>query len=233
MVPRRCGCINGRWLFRVIESAGKGNPGALCEPEEGSIEARKGIGAGSPAHPLLASAARAGSGPSSLRDYRKLALLPSSWSYRDFDILAERREEAQQALHREGSGLPAHQRRYMGLLNAQDLAGRRLGEAAVLDQPVDSQGELGFELLPFRVAEAQVAKDVAGSTRSPFEVSRRPSSTSFVLPRGPDPPDRPWLKLHTSIRILVYEMSGLGHDIVKSPYGACCGRTRACFGRGG
>jgi hypothetical protein len=88
-------------------------------------------------------------------------MLPTGRFYRDFNVLAERGEEVHEALHREGSRLSTHQCRDVGLLNAQYLAGPGLGKAAVLNQPVNSQGELGFDLLSFGVGKAKVSTDVA------------------------------------------------------------------------
>src|SRR6185369_1784348 len=145
---------------------------------------------------------------------RQFTLCPPGRLYGDFYVLAERREEIHKALHRESSRLPAHQRGNVGLLNAQYLAGPRLGQAAILNQPVNSQGELGFELFPLRMGEAEISKDVptppfdedsllllhlsfafpgdrvppprdaAGSIRFPFEALRCLSSTSFERRAG-------------------------------------------------
>jgi len=51
----------------------------------------------------------------------------------------------------------------VGLLNAQSLASFCLGKAAVFNQAVDLQCELGFELLTLGVGEAEVSKDVAAT----------------------------------------------------------------------
>ena len=65
--------------------------------------------------------------------------------YDDFHVLAERGEEVHEAFDGEGAGAVAHQRRDVRLLDAENLSGFGLLEAALLDQAVDLQGEPGLQ----------------------------------------------------------------------------------------
>jgi hypothetical protein len=51
----------------------------------------------------------------------------------------------------------------VGLPDTEDLSGLGLSQAAILDQAVDLKRQSSFEVLPFRMGEAQVAKDVAAA----------------------------------------------------------------------
>src|SRR3972149_9219648 len=51
----------------------------------------------------------------------------------------------------------------MGLSDAENLAGLRLCESALLYDAVDLQREMGFELFAFRIGETQVSKHVAAA----------------------------------------------------------------------
>lgn len=62
----------------------------------------------------------------------------------DLHVLSERRQEFHQPPNREIAGAVAHQRGHVRLLDAQNLAGMRLGEAARLDDLVDLQRQLAL-----------------------------------------------------------------------------------------
>jgi hypothetical protein len=81
----------------------------------------------------------------------------------DFNVLAEGGEKVHKALDRKVAGLPAHETGNVGLLDTEDLSRLRLGEAAFFDQAVDFERKSSFEVLPFRIGEAEVAKDVAAA----------------------------------------------------------------------
>lgn len=58
----------------------------------------------------------------------------------------------------------------MRLLDAKNLPGRRLGESAAFDEPVDLQREACLDLLAFGIGKAKVAKDVAATLFDPNAV---------------------------------------------------------------
>ena len=81
----------------------------------------------------------------------------------DLDVLTEGGQKVHQALDGKGTGAIAHQGGNMGLLDAEDLARFRLGQAALPDVAIDLQGELCLQELLFRVGQAEVGEDVAGA----------------------------------------------------------------------
>ena len=93
-------------------------------------------------------------------------MLSVSWSYGYFHVLAECGGKIHEALDGKSPGLPSHERRDMRLLDAEDFARLRLGEAAPLDQPVDAQRKARLELLAFGVRKSEVGKDVAAARRA-------------------------------------------------------------------
>ena len=77
--------------------------------------------------------------------------------------MPERNQEVHKPLNRKISGTVAHQRRNMGLLDAQYGPSLRLREMAVLDDSVDLQGKMRLELLALRIGETDVGEDVAAA----------------------------------------------------------------------
>ena len=69
----------------------------------------------------------------------------------DLDVLAEGGEKVHEALDGKGTGAVAHQGRDVGLLDAEDLAGLCLLEAAIFDEAKNLKRELGFQELLFRM----------------------------------------------------------------------------------
>lgn len=53
----------------------------------------------------------------------------------------------------------------MGLLDAKDVAGFGLGQAARPDETVDLQGQLGLEQFSLRMGQAQIGEDIAAAFR--------------------------------------------------------------------
>ncbi len=51
----------------------------------------------------------------------------------------------------------------MGLFDAENLAGLRLCQSALLYDAVDLQREMGFELFAFRIGDTEVSKHVAAA----------------------------------------------------------------------
>jgi len=81
----------------------------------------------------------------------------------DLDVLAEGGEELHEAADAEVSGTIAHEEGDLGLLDAEDFGDFDLGQAAVLEDGIDLQGELGFEELLFGIGEAEIGEDVAAA----------------------------------------------------------------------
>jgi hypothetical protein len=76
------------------------------------------------------------------------------------DVLAKLGQELHQALDREQPRPVAHQTRDVRLLDAEDLAGHGLREAARLDDPVDLQRQARPEQLLLRVGQGEVGEYV-------------------------------------------------------------------------
>jgi hypothetical protein len=81
----------------------------------------------------------------------------------DFDVLAEGGEEFHEAADAEVAGAVAHKQGDLGLLNAENFGEFDLGQAAVLEDGIDLQGELGFEQLLLGIGETEVGEDVAAA----------------------------------------------------------------------
>ena len=81
----------------------------------------------------------------------------------DLDVLAEGGEEVHQAFDGKGAGAVAHQGGNVRLLDAEDLAGIGLLEAAFLDEAVDLEGKLGLQELLLGIRETKVGKNVSAA----------------------------------------------------------------------
>jgi len=85
----------------------------------------------------------------------------------DLYILPKGSEKVHEALDGKGTRAVAHQGRDVRLLDAQDLSGFGLceaasfPEAAALHQAVNLQRELGFQKLLFWMGKAQVSKNIS------------------------------------------------------------------------
>ena len=90
-------------------------------------------------------------------------VLSMCWLYGYFDVLPKGGEEVHEALDRKSSGLSAHERRDMRLLDAEDFACLRLRESALLDEPIDAQHKVRLKLLAFRVRECEIRENVAAA----------------------------------------------------------------------
>jgi hypothetical protein len=71
-------------------------------------------------------------------------MLLAHGSYVHLHVLPKRCEEVHEAFDGKGVSAVAHQHRDVRLMDAENLSGLRLLEAASLDEAVDLQGELGL-----------------------------------------------------------------------------------------
>ena len=94
------------------------------------------------------------------RDDRERAVFLACWTDGDFNILAQSRKELHEASNREITRAVSHQQRHLGLLDAEDFGDLNLCHAAVLEDGIDLQGELGLEQLLLGIGKAKVSKDV-------------------------------------------------------------------------
>lgn len=69
----------------------------------------------------------------------------------DLDVLAQGGEKVHEALDGKGASPVAHQGGDVRLLDAEDLAGFGLLEAAAFNETINLQGQLGFQELLFRM----------------------------------------------------------------------------------
>src|SRR5271170_1473180 len=100
---------------------------------------------------------------SSTHHYRHFALRLPRRLHRNLHVLSERGEKLHQAADRELSGTVAHQRRDVGLPDAEDFAGLRLRQAALLDDLVDLQRQAGLEQLLLGIRQAEISEHVAAA----------------------------------------------------------------------
>lgn len=94
------------------------------------------------------------------RDDRERAVFLACWTDGDFNILAQSRKELHEASNREITRAVSHQQRHLGLLDAEDFGDPDLCHAAVLEDGIDLQGQLGLEQLLLGIGKAKVSKDV-------------------------------------------------------------------------
>ncbi len=89
----------------------------------------------------------------------------------DLDVLPEGGEKVHEALDGKRAGAVAHQGRYVRLLDAENLAGFDLLEAAFLDEAVNLERKPGFQEFLFGMGETEVGKDVAAVFLNPDRFS--------------------------------------------------------------
>lgn len=83
----------------------------------------------------------------------------------DLDVLAEGGEEFHEAADAEVAGAVAHEEGDLGLLDAKNCGDFDLGQAAVFEDGIDLQGELGFEQFLFGIGKVEVGEDVSAAFR--------------------------------------------------------------------
>ena len=93
-------------------------------------------------------------------------------SYGDLHVLPKGGKKVHETLDGEGAGAVSHQCRDVGLLEAENLPGLGLGEAALLDDPVNLQRESRFQELLFRMGKAEVGEDIPAALFCPDDVFR-------------------------------------------------------------
>jgi len=81
----------------------------------------------------------------------------------DLHVLAEGCEELHEASDREVSRAVAHQQRNLGLLHSEDFGDLHLCHAAILEDGINLQGELGLEEFLLRIGKAEVCEDVSAA----------------------------------------------------------------------
>ena len=86
---------------------------------------------------------------------------------RDFHILVQRRQEFYQPGDGEIARAVAHQSGHVGLLDAEDLSGLGLAQAALLDDLVDLQRQASLEKLLLRIGQSKIGKHVAAALLYP------------------------------------------------------------------
>ena len=96
-----------------------------------------------------------------LGDEGNLALSLTRGLYGDLHVLAEGGEKIHETLNGKRAGTIAHQGGNVRLLDAENLAGFSLLEAAFFDEAVDLQSKLGFQELLLGMWEAKVGKNIA------------------------------------------------------------------------
>ena len=110
----------------------------------------------------------------------------------DFDVLAKSGEKIHEAFDGEGASAIAHQGRDVRLFDAEDLASFGLLEAALFDEAVNLESELGFQEFLLRMGETEVGKNVSGAFFHPDWFSCSGSHVSSAFPCGgvgPQPGD--------------------------------------------
>jgi hypothetical protein len=120
--------------------------------------------------------------PPQLRDEGHFAVFFASGLYGNLDVLAESGEKVHEALDGEGTGAVAHQSRDVRLLDAEDLAGFGLLEAAFFDEAVNPQRERGFQELLLGVGKTEVGKNISTAFLHPDRsfCSRSHISSAFL-----------------------------------------------------
>ena len=81
----------------------------------------------------------------------------------DLNVLAKSGEKVHEAFDGKGTGTIAHQGRDVRLLNAENLPGFGLLEAAFFNEAVNLQRQSGFQELLFGVRETEISKDIASA----------------------------------------------------------------------
>jgi hypothetical protein len=127
-------------------------------------------------------------GQAGLGNEGDFALFFASGLHGDLDVLAEGGEEVHEALDGKGAGAVAHQGGNVRLLDAEDLAGIGLLEAALFDEAVNLQRKLGFQEFLFGMGEAEVGKNVSAAFFHPDWFSRPGSHVSSPFLCGGAPP---------------------------------------------
>ena len=93
-----------------------------------------------------------------------LSMLLPCGPYADFYVLSEGSKKFHEALDRKGARAIAHQSRHVRLPDAQDFPRLRLLQAALLDQPVNLQRQLGFQQFLLGVGKAEVGKNISATS---------------------------------------------------------------------
>src|SRR5713226_9756510 len=108
--------------------------------------------------------------------------------YGDLDVLAEGGEKVHETLDGKRTGAVAHQGRNVRLLDAENLAGFGLLEAAFFDEAVNLQRKLGFQELLFGMGETEVGKNISTTFFRPDRFSWSGSHVSSAFLCGGVPP---------------------------------------------
>src|SRR5436309_1990054 len=98
-----------------------------------------------------------------LRDEGDLALFLAGGPDDDLNVLAKSGEKVHKAFDGKGTCAIAHQGRDVRLLDAENLPGFGLLEAAFFYEAVNLQGQPGFQELLFGVRETEISKDIPGA----------------------------------------------------------------------
>jgi len=96
-------------------------------------------------------------------DHGQLALPLPRRAHCDLNVLPEGGQKLHQPLDGEGAGPSAHERGDVWLPDPEDLPGLGLREAALPDEAVDLQRQIGLELLALGMGESEIAEDVAAA----------------------------------------------------------------------
>lgn len=83
----------------------------------------------------------------------------------DLDVVAEQRQEPNEAVHRESPQAPGTDRRDLWLVDPETLSGFHLGETALPDHIVDLKGKLGLEQGFLWVRYPDVCEDIVAANR--------------------------------------------------------------------
>jgi hypothetical protein len=100
----------------------------------------------------------------------------------DVDLAAEGGEEAHQPLDREVAEMPPQHAGHVGLADAHELGGMRLGQGAGADPVMDAAHELGLEQVGVGVGVAEVGEQVGRAVAHGVIGigAHRPSPSPFV-----------------------------------------------------
>lgn len=99
----------------------------------------------------------------------------------DLHVSPECGQKIHQTLDRKRSGPVAHEQRNMRLFDAQQFASFGLGDAALLDQLVDFERELGLQQFLLRVGQAEIGENIVAAPLNTHPLRRRFSYTSSLL----------------------------------------------------
>ena len=96
-------------------------------------------------------------------DDRECAVFFAGGPDGDFNVLTQSGEEFHEASNRKIARTVPHQQGNLRLLHAEDFGDLRLRHAAVLEERIDLQRELGLEQFLFRIGKAKVRKYVSAA----------------------------------------------------------------------